>query len=679
MEKPILIIAIVSFVLLNLSNLSHGDDDAEALLKLMESFEKRDDLQKLWKPSHKPCIGNDSQWSNNIKCLNGRVKALTLENMELGGTVDEEALQELTELRILSLRKCNLSGKFPDMSKLNKLKSVYLDGNMISGSIDDAIFQNMTALRLLRVSNNNLTGSIPSSLRDPTYLADVRMDMNHLEGSVPELKQTSLEVFNVSFNNLNGKIPDSMSQRFQKDSFLGNPNLCGNAVDKACKSKKKLKPWVIVVIVVADIGGLLILSLLFVYAYKKRKINVGMESNSVNRMNSFQTPKKVFPDETFVKGGVVESGSTENSSFVESTKSNNTTNIYNISDSKLVFFDGCNFELEELLRASAELMTKGNFGTVYRAIMDNGSVIVVKRLKEFCKFGEKEFDDYILFLSKLKHQNIVPLKAYYGKEDKLLLFDFMPNGNLLSLLHGNRGVNKVPGAIREPLDWKARLKIIVGVARGLSYLHKECSDIPIPHGHLKSSNILLDHNNEPRLCDYALQPLISAPAVNKMVAYNAPECLKNKLSIPSPKADVWSFGVLLLELLTGKSPSHSLPQGENPNPQAIDLPRYVNAVVREEWTGEVFDREISMTKYAEGEMLQILQIALSCTDASPGKRPDMAAVLKKIEQIGERAAELVSTESELDGASNSFYDYTGDFSFSVSVTPGPATFHTGAL
>ncbi|KAH9329277.1 hypothetical protein KI387_001385 [Taxus chinensis] len=141
-------------------------------------------------------------------------------------------------------------------------------------------------------------------------------------------------------------------------------------VNQACKSRNKLKPWVIAVIVVADIAGLLILSLLFLYVYRKGKINKGMESNSVNKMNSFQTPSKVFPDETFVKSGVVESGSTENSSFLESCKSD-TNNIYNIPDSKLVFIDGSNFELEELLRASVELMTKGNLGTVYRAIMDN--------------------------------------------------------------------------------------------------------------------------------------------------------------------------------------------------------------------------------------------------------------------------------------------------------------------
>ncbi|GLJ08938.1 hypothetical protein SUGI_0098860 [Cryptomeria japonica] len=681
MDKPILIILLMNLVLLNLLNFSYGDDD-EALKKLLNSFQNKEELRTQWNSTEKPCINGDNKWPY-IKCLENsdKVRALILNNINLGGTVDEEALAELSELRVLSLTNCGLSGKVPDLSKLDKLKYGYLDGNNFSGPIRDNMFQSMPALRILRFNNNDISGSMPSALTGLTYLAELSLQNNDLDGRIPELKQDNLTVFNVSFNHLTGKIPESMSQRFGKDSFLGNSGLCGSAVDKACKkeSGSKLKPWLIVVIVVADIAGLLILSLIFVYFYRRRNMNKEKGSNAANNGRSSSSAMKVFPNENLWDNGVTQSSTiTEESFYKESTKGNN---FYDSNDvNKLVFFDGSNFGLEELLRASAELMTKGNFGTVYRAIMDNGSVIVVKRLREFCKLGEKQFDDYMLFLGKLRHQNILPLKGYFGKEEKLLLYDFMLNGTLLSLLHGNRGANKVPGDNRKPLDWKARLKIMVGVARGLAYLEKECSarGIPIAHGHLKSSNILIDAENEPRLCDYALQPLISSPSVHKMVAYQAPESLKTKAFTPSAKADVWSFGVLLLELLTGKPSAHSPPPGKAGSPEAIDLPRYVNSVVREEWTGEVFDREISLAKSVEGEMLQILQIAMWCTDASPEKRPDIEVVLKKIEQVCERGEESGSIDYSDGESGASFCDYTGEFSFSTTLTP-QYDFHTGTL
>lgn len=139
---------------------------------------------------------------------------------------------------------------------------------------------------------------------------------------------------------------------------------------------------------------------------------------------------------------------------------------------KLVFFEGCsyNFDLEDLLRASAEVLGKGSYGTAYKAILDEGIVVVVKRLKEV-GIGKKEFEQHMELVSKIsRHPNVMPLRAYYfSKDEKLLVYDFVPGGSLAAVLHGSGYHGKTP------LDWNSRIKIALGASRGILHIHSEAA------------------------------------------------------------------------------------------------------------------------------------------------------------------------------------------------------------
>ena len=191
--------------------------------------------------------------------------------------------------------------------------------------------------------------------------------------------------------------------------------------------------------------------------------------------------------------------------------------------------------------------------------------------------------------------------------------------SLLNLVIGNKGAG------RTPLNWEIRSGIALGTARGIEYLHSRGSNVS--HGNIKSSNILLTKNYDARVSDFGLAHLVGPSSTpNRVAGYRAPEVTDPRKV--SQKADVYSFGVLLLELLTGKAPTHSIL-----NEEGVDLPRWVQSIVREEWTSEVFDLELLRYQNVEEEMVQLLQLAIDCTAQYPDKRPAMSEVTKRIEEL----------------------------------------------
>ncbi|XP_050213751.1 probable inactive receptor kinase At2g26730 [Mercurialis annua] len=297
------------------------------------------------------------------------------------------------------------------------------------------------------------------------------------------------------------------------------------------------------------------------------------------------------------------------------------------------------FELSHLLKASAEGLGKGVFGNSYKAKIQGMPAVVVKRLKDLKALSSEEFMKQLSRIADQKHPNLLPLVAYYySNHEKLMVHRFAPKGNLFNLIHGERGK-----ANRIPFRWNARLSVARGVARALEYLHLNNSQSIVPHGNLKSSNVLLDENETPLVSDYGLISLIALPiASTRMASFKSPEY--QTLKRVTKKSDVWSYGCLLLELLTGRVSAHSAPPGTN----GVDLCSWVHRAVREEWTAEIFDLEISVQRNAASGMLRLLQIAIQCCNKAPEKRPEMKQVVREVDNIEEVESDEENLSSSLD-------------------------------
>ncbi|KAK1322111.1 putative inactive receptor kinase [Acorus calamus] len=431
-------------------------------------------------------------------------------------------------------------------------------------------------------------------------------------GHIPDLNLPQLKHLNVSYNHLNDTIPLSL-QKFSKSSFLGN-SLCGLPLGSCPTHPISQKPhngWKksIIAIVVGGSALLFLLAIALLVCCVKRRAS---ELSGSSRVKASSDGRIVKPKEEFSSGAQ------------EAEKN------------KLVFFEGCsyNFDLEDLLRASAEVLGKGSYGTAYKAALEEGVTVVVKRLKEVI-VGKREFEQQMDSVGRVgQHPNVVPLRAYYySKDEKLLVYDYIETGSLASILHGNRTTG------RTPLDWNTRLKILRGTARGLAYIHSKLH-AKFCHGNIKSSNILLSEDYEPSVSDLGLAPVMNFPAnPPRTIGYRAPEVIEARKS--TQKSDVYSFGVLLLEMLTGKAPLRSPGNGED----VMDLPRWVRSVLREEWTAEVFDVELMRHhQNVEEEMVQVLQVGMACVAKSADSRPKMVEVVRMIEEV--RLSEMENRPSE---------------------------------
>lgn len=186
------------------------------------------------------------------------------------------------------------------------------------------------------------------------------------------------------------------------------------------------------------------------------------------------------------------------------------------------------------------------------------------------------------------------------------------------------------GTCHEDLKWPIRLKIVRGIARGMAFLHAEFESCELPHGNLKSCNVLLDNNYEPLLCDYGFQPLMADnTAAQAMFAYKSPEYTQHQQV--SPKTDVYCLGIIILEILTGKFPSQYLSNGKG----GIDVVEWVSSAIQEKRERELLDPEIATVSSdaSVDQMLQLLEIGAACTEADPQQRPDMKEAIRRIGQV----------------------------------------------
>ncbi|CAK7339800.1 unnamed protein product [Dovyalis caffra] len=635
-----LVLLVLAFVL-SIVVTSFGSPESDALLKFREQLANNEAISN-WNPSVNPCDWDRSNWVG-VLCLNGSIWGLQLEHMGLSGNIDLDALAPLSSFRTLSLMDNNFKGPFPEIKKLGKLKALYLSNNRFSGDIPDNAFEGMGSLKRLFLANNLLTGKIPSSVGTLPKLMELRLEGNQFEGQMPNFQQKGIKTANVASNDLDGPIPEALSS-MSPNSFAGNKGLCGPPLAPCIPSpppstpKAPGKKFSILYIVIIMLIVLLLLAAIafawLLFSPKKRERQTQRTTSSAE--NSNKMVASYYRD--------VHSELPESSSQPKKNDHGKLSFLKNDID---------HFDLQDLLTASAEVLGSGTFGSSYKAVV-LGQPVVVKRYRHMNNVGREEFQEHMRRLGRLKHPNLLPLAAYYyRREEKLLVTEFAENGSLAIHLHGNHSTEE------DGLDWRIRLKIIRGVARGLAFLYNELPIIA-PHGHLKSSNVLLDESFEPLLTDYALRPVINPEHAHMfMMAYKSPEYAQQGRS--SNKADIWSFGILILEMLTGKFPENYLTPSYNSD---ADLATWVNNMVKEKKTSEVFDKEMLGTKNSKGEMIKLLKIALSCCEEDVERRLDINEVVDKIEELKEGDDDEECLGSEGNAFSVGGNDQEG-FSFSM--------------
>ncbi|KAL5707378.1 hypothetical protein ACHQM5_018283 [Ranunculus cassubicifolius] len=272
--------------------------------------------------------------------------------------------------------------------------------------------------------------------------------------------------------------------------------------------------------------------------------------------------------------------------------------------------------------APSNKIGEGGFGPVHKGTLSDNSVIAVKQLSDKSRQGNREFVTEIGFLSALQHPNLVRLHGccIEGKQ-LLLIYEYMENNSLANALFG-------PEQGRLNLDWPTRQKICLGIAKGLTYLHEE-SPLKIVHRDMKATNVLLDKNLNAKISDFGLAKLDDeenthmSTRIAGTVGYMAPEyAMRGYLT---EKADVYSFGIMALEIVSGKSNTNFRPKEES-----IYLLDWAYVLHEKGTLLDLVDPSLG-SNFSKQEALKMLNIGLMCSNQSPTVRPAMSAVVRMLE------------------------------------------------
>ncbi|GMP25000.1 hypothetical protein CsSME_00002067 [Camellia sinensis var. sinensis] len=522
----------------------------------------------------------------------GRCTEMTkmdLSNNSLSESIPSEIITNV-KLQSLILQDNNLSGLIPDsFSSSQSLFELNLGNNMLEDPIPCSLSKLQHFNLVLNLSNNRFSGEIPKCLRYLDKLEILDLSSNSFSGAIPpELNNMiSLSFVNISFNRLSGKIPDSWEKLLSSypGSFLGNPGLCllgteSNYCSETRKSHSRL--WMLVGV---TIGVILSVALLSIAAYILviRGCQDQFASHRSLLYDSRSRTEDLPEDLTF----------------------------------------------DDIMRATEGwsdkyVIGRGKHGTVYRTeSVKSRKHWAIKKVE----LSETNFSIEMMTLSLIRHRNVVRMAGYCIKDGYgFIVTEYMPSGTLFDVLHSRSKTHMV-------LDWETRYRIAIGIAQGLSYLHHDC--VPqIVHRDVKSDNILLDSEMEPKIGDFGTAKLVrdsdgssTKSVIVGTLGYIAPE---NGYSTQlTEKCDVYSYGVILLELVCRRLPVDPCFE------EGLDIVSWVRKNLQKKDESFWFlDEEVGFWDVNEQwKAVKLLDLALQCTEQVAQSRPSMRDVVGSLTKL----------------------------------------------
>ncbi|CAN1297556.1 Probable LRR receptor-like serine/threonine-protein kinase IRK [Linum perenne] len=546
---------------------------------------------------------------------------LDLSKNSLAGPIPG-AIGELKQLEVLDLSDNKFNGSIPmEIGAASSLKELKLDSNFLSGQIPNSI-GDCSSLTTLVASGNILSGPIPAAMAKLTNLQYVDLSINSLSGSLPKqlANLPNIATFNISLNHLQGELPSGgFFNTISPSSVSGNPSLCGAVVNRTCH-RVLPKPIVLNPDSTAESstdGSLprklghkrIILSVSSLIAIGAAAlIVVGVIAITVLNLRVQATTSRSAAALTFSAGD-------------DGFSSSPTTDA---NSGKLVMFSGdpdFSAGTHALLNKDCEL-GRGGFGAVYRTVLGDGQPVAIKKLTVSSLVKSRDdFEREVKKLGKIRHRNLVQLEGYYWTPSlQLLIYEFLSGGSLYKHLHEGSGGHM--------LSWNERFNLILGTAKGLAHLH-QCNII---HYNIKSSNILIDGSGEPKVGDFGLARLLPmldryvlSSKIQSALGYMAPEFACRTVKI-TEKCDVYGFGVLVLEIITGRKPVEYMED------DVVMLCDTVRAALEEGKTEECIDESLQGA-FPTDEAIPVVKLGLICTSQVPSNRPDMSEVVNILEMI----------------------------------------------
>ncbi|XP_022885764.1 probable LRR receptor-like serine/threonine-protein kinase At4g37250 [Olea europaea var. sylvestris] len=636
--------------------------------------------------------------SGELPELVGKLKNLQVLNLSdnaLAGNIPEN-LTTLQKLTVISLRNNYFFGALP--GGFNSVQVLDLSSNLINGSLPPDFGGNN--LSYFNVSYNRLSSEIPPEFatKIPSN-ATIDLSFNNLTGPIPESNffynqdaksySGNPELCGKPLNNPcpisssiatppNAPAPPGSPPAIAAipktiDSTPATASPGGGATSSPQQGKKSgLRTGTILGIVFGDVAGIGIIALIFMHVYhlKKRKSNEGTIKEEAESANEFNWASSSSSSEEYnwlrtwtclKKQRHAEDDETletpipdgEEDEVLSKHQENHVRQEQ--KNGSLVTVDGeKELELETLLKASAYILGASGSSIMYKAVLEDGTTLAVRRIGENGVERFRDFHNQVRVIAKLVHPNLVQIRGFYwGTDEKLVIYDFVPNGSLANARYRKAGSSPCH------LPWEMRLKIAKGVARGLCYIHEKKH----VHGNLKPSNILFGPDMEPKIGDFGLERLVAgdnsykaggstrnlgskrstasrdsfqdfasgatpspSPSAIGVSPYHAPESLRSLK--PNPKWDVFSFGVVLLELLTGKiivsdemGPGLALEATTSSVEEKGKVLRMADVPIRAD------------VEEKEDAFLALLKLGYSCISPVPQKRPSMKEVLQALERF----------------------------------------------